>query len=66
MTCSIFIIMFQFMLIKVSFRQKYKIAIKDAPNDPLKIKVNTLTGTEIFIRNGTVAVFDFPKVAMHY
>ena len=63
--CSLIIRTFQFMLIKVSFQQKYKIAMKDAPNDPQQIRLNTLTGTEIFIRNGTVTVFDFAKVSLN-
>ncbi|KAK2166824.1 hypothetical protein NP493_1305g00003 [Ridgeia piscesae] len=44
-----------------TFTNEFNVVYRDAPNDPQKIQLNTLTKTEIFIQNGTVAVFDFLK-----
>ncbi|KAI0212662.1 hypothetical protein LSAT2_002403 [Lamellibrachia satsuma] len=44
-----------------TFTNEFNVVYRDAPNDPQKIQLNTLSKTEIFIQNGTVAVFDFLK-----
>ncbi|KAI0212663.1 hypothetical protein LSAT2_002404 [Lamellibrachia satsuma] len=44
-----------------TFTNEYNVVYRDNPNDPQKIQLNTLSKTEIFIQNGTVAVFDFLK-----
>ncbi|KAI0212661.1 hypothetical protein LSAT2_002402 [Lamellibrachia satsuma] len=44
-----------------TFTNEYKVVYKDTPNVTQKIQLNTLSKTEIFIQNGTVAVFDFLK-----
>ncbi|KAK2175193.1 hypothetical protein NP493_744g00024 [Ridgeia piscesae] len=44
-----------------TFTNEFNVVYRDEPNNPQKIEINTLTKTEIFIQNGTVAVFDFLK-----
>ncbi|KAK2166822.1 hypothetical protein NP493_1305g00027 [Ridgeia piscesae] len=44
-----------------TYTNEFNVVYRDAPNDPQTIQLNTLTKTEIFIQNGTVAVFDFRK-----
>ncbi|KAI0221961.1 hypothetical protein LSAT2_026798 [Lamellibrachia satsuma] len=44
-----------------TYTSEYKKGSSDSPYGTQKIKLNTVSKTEIFIQNGTVAVFDFLK-----